>query len=73
MKVIDSVTGQRLSVDEAYDRFFDGFYTLGRPAEIFTGTMVLGRPKPEPVKTRRTRARHSGKPRPRIRHLSRRK
>ena len=28
MRVIDGITGQRLSVDEAYDRFFDGFYNL---------------------------------------------
>ena len=61
MRVIDSITGQRLSVDEAYDRFFDGFYNLGRETEIFTGTMVLAPPPRQPVKTRRrARSRRSG-------------
>jgi hypothetical protein len=53
MRVIDRITGQRLSVDEAYDRFFDGFYNLGRASEIFSGTMILAPPRREPVKTRR--------------------
>jgi hypothetical protein len=53
MRVIDRITGQRLSADEAYDRFFDGFYNLGRPSDIFSGTMILAPPRREPVKTRR--------------------
>jgi hypothetical protein len=62
MRVIDRITGQRLSVDEAYDRFFDGFYNLGKPTEIFTGTMVMAPPPPQPVRTRRrAKARRSGK------------
>ena len=72
MRVIDRVTGQRLSVDEAHDRFFEGFYNLGKPTEIFTGTMVLARPPREPVKTRRRgKARRSGMQRRGIRHLAR--
>lgn len=38
MRITDSVTAERLSVDEAYERFFDGFYNLGRPSEIFQRT-----------------------------------
>ncbi|HEX7336332.1 MAG TPA: hypothetical protein VF252_03905 [Gemmatimonadales bacterium] len=53
MKVTDSITAQRFSVDEAYERFFDGFYNLGRPAELFERTMVLSPPKSEPVTARR--------------------
>jgi hypothetical protein len=61
MRVIDSVTGQRLTADEAYERFFDGFYNLGRPSEIFQGTMVLSPPKHERVETgRRAGTRRSG-------------
>ena len=71
MRVIDRVTGQRLTVDEAYDRFFDGFYNLGRPSEIFSGTMVLAPPAREPVKTRRRpRARRLGMHGRGIRHLA---
>ena len=53
MRVIDRITGQRLSVDEAYDRFFDGFYNLGKPTEIFTATMVMAPPSRQPVRARR--------------------
>ena len=42
MKVRDTITQQQLTVDEAYERFFDGFYNLGKPEESFQGTMVLG-------------------------------
>ena len=59
MRVIDRITGQRLSVDEAYDRFFDGFYNLGKPTEIFTATMVMAPPPSQPVRASR-RARRSG-------------
>ncbi|HEX6405630.1 MAG TPA: hypothetical protein VFZ90_00450 [Gemmatimonadales bacterium] len=60
MRVIDGITGQRLSVDEAYDRFFDGFYNLGKPTEIFTATMVMAPPPRQPVRARRAKARRSG-------------
>jgi hypothetical protein len=61
MRVIDRITGQRLSVDEAYDRFFDGFYNLGKPTEIFTPTMVMAPPPSQPVRARsRAKARRSG-------------
>ena len=74
MRVIDTITGQRLDVDEAYERFFDGFYNLGRPSEVFQGTMVLSTAKPEPVKTRRhARTRRSGMTRRGRRHLAARK
>lgn len=49
MKVRDRVTLEQLSVDEAYERFFDGFYNLGRPREIFERTVVLAPPKRDPT------------------------
>jgi hypothetical protein len=61
MRVIDRITGQPLSVDEAYDRFFDGFYNLGKPTEVFTATMVMAPPPSQPVRaSRRAKARRSG-------------
>ena len=61
MRVIDGITGQRLSVDEAYDRFFEGFYNLGKPTEIFTATMVMAPPPSQPVRaSRRAKVRRSG-------------
>ena len=61
MRVVDRITGQRVSVDEAYDRFFDGFYNLGKPTEVFTATMVMAPPPRRPVRAgRRTKARRSG-------------
>jgi hypothetical protein len=61
MRVIDRITRERLSVDEAYERFFDGFYNLGRPEEIFECTMVLSPPKRQQVKAGSSRkARQSG-------------
>ena len=63
MKVTDSITAQRLSVDQAYERFFDGFYNLGRPGEIFARTVVLSPPKRKPVKAHgRARSRRSDRP-----------
>lgn len=53
MRVTDTVTGQRFNPDEAYQRFFDGFYNLGKPSEIFQGTMVLSSPQGKRVKTPR--------------------
>jgi hypothetical protein len=44
MKVTDPATGQQLSPDEAYERFFDGFFNLGRPNDIFERSVVLSRP-----------------------------
>ena len=74
MRVIDRVTGQRLSVDEAYQRFFDGFYNLGRPSEIFGATMVLGPAECAPVKTiRRAKTRRLGRRGLGIRRLAGRK
>lgn len=49
MKVTDQVTHQRVSVDEAYQRFFDGFYNLGRPGEVFQRNMVLSPPRRKQV------------------------
>jgi hypothetical protein len=61
MRVIDRITGQRLTADEAYDRFFDGFYNLGKPTEIFTATMVMAPPPRQPVRpSRQAKARRSG-------------
>jgi len=74
VRVTDRVTGQRLSVDEAYERFFDGFYSLGRPSEIFQATMVLGPPEREPVQDiRRTGNHRSGRHGPVIRRVGGRK
>jgi len=69
VRVIDRITGQRLSVDEAYDRFFDGFYNLGKPTEIFAASMVMAPPPRQPVRTRRrAKARRSGMQGRGIRH-----
>jgi hypothetical protein len=57
MRVTDNITGQRFGADEAYERFFDGFYNLGKPADVFAGTVVLGPPRREPITPRRRRAR----------------
>jgi hypothetical protein len=62
VRVTDRITAQRLSVDEAYERFFDGFYNLGRPAEIFQRTVVLSPPKHPAAKPRRnSRSQRSGR------------
>lgn len=50
MRVTQSITAQRRSVDERYERFFDGYYNLGQPGEVFERNLVLGRPKNEAVK-----------------------
>lgn len=50
MKRRDGKVPQWLSTDEAYERFFDGYYNLGRPSEIFVRNVVLGRPKAEVFK-----------------------
>ena len=44
MKITDTTTGQQVSPDEAYERFFDGFFNLGRPGDIFERSVVLSRP-----------------------------
>jgi hypothetical protein len=41
---------QWLSTDEAYERYFDGYYNLGRPGEIFERNVVVSRPKPAVLK-----------------------
>jgi hypothetical protein len=38
---------QWLTTDEAYERFFDGYYNLGRPDEIFGRNVVVSWPKAE--------------------------
>jgi hypothetical protein len=53
MKITDTVTAQRFGVDEAYQRFFDGFSDLGKPADVLASTMVLSPIRWEPVTPRR--------------------
>jgi len=62
MRVRDIITAQRLSVDEAYERFFDGYYNLGQPGEIFERTVVLSPPPSPPARPSRRngRTRRSG-------------
>jgi hypothetical protein len=74
MRVIDRITAERLSVDEAYERFFDGFYNLGRPEEIFGRTMVLSPPMRQPVRAGSSRkGRRSGSTRGSMRRRAGRK
>ncbi len=54
MKVTDTTTGQQVSPDEAYERFFDGFFNLGRPGDIFERSVVLSRPAARPAALRRS-------------------
>ena len=64
MKGRGTMTAQRLSVDEAYERFFDGFYNLGKPGEILERTVVVSVPPPAaPARPRTTRALRSGRTR----------
>jgi hypothetical protein len=58
MRIPDGTATQRLSTDEAYERFFDGYYNLGRPDEIFGRDVVLCRPRVDAAKApaRRTTA-----------------
>ena len=58
MRVTDRITAQRFGVDEAYERFFDGFYNLGRPADGFERTVVLAPPRREPITPKRPRRAH---------------
>jgi hypothetical protein len=53
MKVTDNISSDRVGVDEAYERFFDGFYNLGRPGDLFQRTVVVSPPRREPVKPMR--------------------
>ena len=39
----------RSALDEAYERFFDGFFNLGRPGDFFERSMVLSRPAIRPA------------------------
>jgi hypothetical protein len=59
MRFRDGNATQWLSTDEAYQRFFDGYYNVGRPDEIFGRDVVLSRPKLDVVKAppRRTNCR----------------
>jgi len=56
VRITDTVTGQRLGLDEAYERFFDGLYNLGKPSEVFQGTLVLNTPAHQRAITRRQSA-----------------
>jgi hypothetical protein len=47
MRIRDGNVTQGLSTDEAYERFFDGFYNLGRLGEIFERNVIVSRPKTE--------------------------
>ena len=72
MKVRDRITGQQLTADEAYERFFDGFFNLGRPTEALQGTMVmapLGHSPASPSE-RHGPATHSRRPRRRVRRAA---
>jgi hypothetical protein len=63
MKVTDTTTGQQVSSDEAYERFFDGFFNLGRPSDILERSVVLSRPAMRPAAPRRsTRRMKRGSP-----------
>ena len=57
MKVSDKIRAEGLSADEAYGRFFDGYYNLGLPGEVFVGNMVLS-PYHACVPRKRTRIAH---------------
>jgi hypothetical protein len=50
MRIRDGNVTQGLSTDEAYERFFDGYYNLGRPDEIFGRNVVMSRPKADVFK-----------------------
>jgi hypothetical protein len=50
MKVRDGSAAQSLSTDEAYERFFDGYYNLAGPGEIFGRDVVMSCPKGEMLK-----------------------
>ena len=47
MRFRDGKATEWLSTDEAYERFFDGYYNLGRPDEIFGRNVVVSWPKAE--------------------------
>jgi hypothetical protein len=50
MKFRDGKVPQWLSTGEAYERFFDGYYNLGPPDEIFGRNVVVSWPKAEAPK-----------------------
>ena len=59
-----------LSTDEAYGRFFDGYYNLGRPGEIFERNVVVSRPTAQgPKAAVRGIARRITRPRRSIRSI----
>ena len=57
MRVNTRIRGQHLSADKAYERFFDGYYNLGEPGEVFVGTLVMSPPSriPKPAVRRNSR------------------
>jgi hypothetical protein len=57
MKVSDKIRAEGLSADEAYERFFDGYYNLGLAGEVLVGNMVLSPPHAPPP-GKRTRVSH---------------
>jgi hypothetical protein len=58
MRVTERIRAERLSADKAYERFFDGYYNLGGPGEVFQGTMVLSPPPRKSAGTLRPRRIH---------------
>jgi hypothetical protein len=60
MRVRDRITGRQLSVDEAYERFHDGFFNLGRPEDAFSD-VVMSCAVPTDAGGRRVKRRRLGK------------
>ena len=59
MRTTDEIRAQHLSADDAYERFFDGYYNLGIPGESFERNVIVSPPKADvvkapPVATKRT-------------------
>ena len=71
MRVGDRTRAQHLSADEAYQRFFDGYYNLGEPGEAFVGTLVMSPPSQRSVSARTPTRGHRQASRRRWRKLSR--
>jgi hypothetical protein len=72
MRVTERIRAERLSADQAYERFFDGYYNLGAPGEVFQGTMVLSPPPRESAGALRPRRIHRERvPRKVRRHAAR--
>jgi hypothetical protein len=61
MRVRDRVTGRQVSVDEAYERFFDGFFNLGRPEDAFSNMVMSSPVQPFVAAGRRMKTRRPAK------------